>query len=156
LILAALVLILAVVVLTGCAEVDNAAARRAAAESSLETARAQAYAERVRADSQAAGERSLVRQAERDAAHQRVLELLPFLALIIGGLVLVGFAGLVFWDLRRQSVVTDAVLFLALQRWRLEQSERDAALWQAIAQLDRRSLPARDDRSPVVTIERRR
>jgi hypothetical protein len=80
-----------------------------------------------------------------------VLELLPFSALIVGGLVLAGFAGLIFWDLRHQSTGTDPRFFLYLERIQLEQAERDRQLWQALAQLDRRTLPVGDGRR--VTIE---
>ena len=136
-----------VVVLAGCESADNAAARRANAEASLEVARGQAYAERAAADAAAASERAATREAARDASHQRALELLPYVLLIWGGLLLVGFAAFVVWDLRalreRQTAAgSDPALLFHLERLQLEQAERDREIWRVLGLLARRTLPA--------------
>lgn len=142
-----LLFVVSLVLLAGCAEADRAAADRAHAQAGLEVARGQAYAERVAADTAAASERAATREAARDASHQRALELLPYVLLIWGGLLLVGFAAFVVWDLRslreRQApAATDPALLLYLDRLRLEQAERDREVWRALGTLARHTLPA--------------
>ena len=142
-----LAIAVSLVLLSGCESADNAAARRANAEASLEVARGQAYAERAAADAAAASERAATREAARDASHQRALELLPYVLLIGGGLLLVGFAAFVVWDLRslreRQTAAgSDPALLLYLDRLRIEQAERDREIWRVLGLLARRTLPA--------------
>jgi hypothetical protein len=138
------VLALGAVTLGGCESADNAAARRANAESSLVRAEAEAYARRVAAD-----------ESRRENGHQRALETLPFVVLILGGLLLAAFGAFIVWDRVRQTPrspqagTVDSALLLYLERLRLDQTERDRQLWQAIAHLDRRNLPVlRTAKSP--------
>ena len=148
--LAVLVLVIGMVILSGCASADSEAARRANAEAARVRAEAEAYQVRQQADAKAAAERANIRQMERDAAHQRTMETLPFVLAIVGGLVLAGLAGLMVWDLRRQATVTDPRLLVLLERLQLDQTERDRRIWQAIAHLNRRTLPDGDSTWEVV------
>lgn len=140
--------------LGGCESADNAAARRANAEAAAERAAAEAYQVRQQADTQAAAERSAIRQAEANAAHQRTIDLLPFVLAILGALVLAGLGLLAWWDLRAQRAqpavsapATDSALLFYLERLRLEQAEQ----WRALAQLARRTFPdSGDNRREVV------
>ena len=150
----ALVLLLVAVgilAIVSCESVDNAAARRAAEEAAQLRAEAEAYQVRQQADTEAAAERANVRQMERDAAHQRTLEMLPFVLAIGGGILVLVLAGLAFWDLRARRQTTpaaDPALLLYLERQRLDQAQ----LWRAIATLDRRSLVARGNDAREVVI----
>ncbi len=120
---------------------------RAAAE--REKAEAAAYEQRQSAAAAAAGERANVRQMERDAAHQRTLDLLPFVVAIGGGLALAGFGAFLVWDLRRRPVQpmgADPAMLVYLDRLRLDQAQQ----WRALAQLERRTLPAMDNEKGVV------
>jgi hypothetical protein len=149
----ALLAVVGILVLAGCVSADSEAARRANAEAALVRAEGQAYAERVRADAAAAAERANVRQMERDASHQRVMEVLPVLVILVGALLLAGLATAMFWDLRRQTSVSDPRLLVLLERLQLDQAERDRQLLGAIANLDRRTLPAGDDRAVIIYTE---
>ena len=140
-----------VVFLTGCASEDRAAAQRANSEAALETARGQAYAERVRADAAAAAERAAIREAAREASHQRAVEMLPIILIVVMLLLVVGLA---VWLLAFRAVVggqSDPALLYYLERQRLEQAE----IWRAIAHLERRRLQPGDGRGEV-TIYRER
>jgi len=113
--------------------------QRAAAEKAQ--AEADAYQKRIQADTSAAAERSALRQSERDAAHERTLELLPFVLLIvgvvaIGGLAVVALAG----RLQRPQVDPGVVLLLQRQDRRLQELER--AAYHQIAMEQRRLLGA--------------
>jgi outer membrane murein-binding lipoprotein Lpp len=137
-------------VLAGC---ESPAAQRERAQAERIRAEAEAYQVRLQADVDAAAERANVRQMERDAAHQRALETLPYLVAIGGGILVLVLAGLVFWDLRgsgppgrRAVATTDPALLLLLERQRLEQAQ----LWHAIAWLDRRSLSAGEHGREVI------
>ena len=130
--LVALAALGAVAVLAGCESADNAAARRANAQTEL-----------VRAQAAADSERAANREAARQAGHERMMETLPFLAVIVGGLLLAGMGGLAFWDLRSQRQTqggTDAAILLELRRLEMAQAERDRAMWRALAQVSRRRL----------------
>lgn len=129
-----------VLLLTGC---DSPAAQRERAQAERIRAEAQAYQQKKQADTEAASERANIRQMERDASHQRTMELLPFVLLIVGGLLLAGLGGLIFWDLRRQAALTvDPRLLACLEHLQLQQTEGDRQLWRALASIQRRSLPA--------------
>jgi hypothetical protein len=126
---------LAVSMVAGCAPVDNAAARRASAE-----------AEKIRAESAAEAERAAAREMQRDAAHQRSLETLPYLVLVVGLVGLAGLVGVMVWDGRgRQRDNTGQAVVAYLAELRAEQSRREAEVWRAIAHLERerRALPER-------------
>ena len=145
--LAAVLTILGLVVLAGC---DSPAAQRERARAERVRAEAIAYQQQVQADTQAAAERANVRQMERDAAHQRALETLPYVVLIGGGVGVALVLVLMFWDLRRaRPAAADPGLLFYLERLHLDQAERDRQLWRAIAHLDRRALAGVDDRREV-------
>ncbi len=124
------------------------------ADAEREKAEAEAYEQRSAAAVAAAGERANIRQLERDAAHQRTLDLLPFVLAIGGGLLLAGFRAFLVWDLRRrpvQPVGSDPAVLMYLDRLRLDQAQQ----WRALAQLDRRTLPAMDNEKGVVIYDDR-
>lgn len=98
-----------------------------------ERAAAEAYAVRRAADVQAAESRAAIRQAEREAGHQRSLEVLPYVLAIITGAVLLGGLGAVVVLVLNRPRQPDPLLLAYLERQRLEQAE----LWRAVAQLDR-------------------
>jgi hypothetical protein len=157
--------------LGACAASDNAAANRASAEASaaraaadVERARgeaaadqaraeaeadaekkraaAEAYQLQVQADVAAAAERSNIRQSERDAAHQRAMEILPYVALIVGALLLAGLGGLIFWDLRRNMAVPvhrtiDPRLLRILEQQQRQLADVERVSWHAIATAQR-------------------
>lgn len=150
-ILVAAVLASAALALPGCNALvsrDNAAANRLEAEATLERAEAnrlqteaEAYQRRLNADIQAAAERSALRQAERGAAHERTLELLPFMLLIVGVVVIGGLAvAALAGGLQRRQANPDVVLLLQRQDQRLAEIER--AMWRGIAAEQRRQLSA--------------
>jgi len=137
--LAVAILAAAVLVLPGCgapANKDNAAAERLRAEAELERARASA----ARAEVDAMAERASTRQFERDAAHERTLELLPFV-LLIAGLVAIGGLAVVALANRRGQAVDPGVVFL-LQRQDRRLQELERATWHVIAAEQRRQLTA--------------
>jgi hypothetical protein len=123
-----------VAALVSCESADQARARLNDSAANLERARADAYAQKLAADTTAA-----------DRAHERALETLPFVLAVGGGIVLLVVAGLVFWDLRQQPRQVDPALLLYLERQRLDQVQ----MWRAIAALERRSLPAGENRGEV-------
>lgn len=128
-------------------------AQRLQAQAGLELAKARADAERSQAETLAMSERAATRQMERDAAHQRALELLPFVAMILGAVGLAGLGALMFWDSRRNRAAVDPTLALLLGQMTRDQIQ----LWRAVAHLDRRAaLPAGDDRREVVIIDDQR
>lgn len=162
------VVLLGAMLLTGCESADNAAARRARAEqqaanaqrdaelarAEVERARGEADVERQRAVAEAEASLAATRQMERDAAHQRVVEMLPYVLVIVGGLLLAGLGGLMFWDLRRQPrpVAADPGL-LYLERLRLEDRARERDLWRAIALLARRGVGAGQEERVVIVYD---
>jgi hypothetical protein len=97
-------------------------------------AEALAYQTRKQADTEAAAERAAIRQVERDAAHQRALETLPYVALVGGGVLVLVLLVLAAWDLRSmRRQPTDPTVLLMLERLRLEQQSQ----WKALAHLER-------------------
>lgn len=152
LLIAALVLtlLLGVVTLSSCAAEDRAAAQRANAEAALEAAKGERYARQVQADAAAASERASTRQMERDAAHERALEMLPYV-LIVSGMVLIG--GVAAWILALrvtgQGSAESQALLAYIERLQLAQADRDRELWRAIAEIERRALGP-GDREVVV------
>ena len=152
--LVAVMLALAVVNMSGCktwgAEQDAGTARLQAeatlvrAEADLLQVRSEAYQQQVQADVQAAAERANIRQMERDASHERTLELLPFTVLLVG---LMGVVCLVVWVLatgwRRATLDAAMVLLFGRQEKRLQEVER--ALYHMIAVSQRRALRGEDE-----------
>lgn len=136
--LVALVLVAAVIALGWYVAQDLGAGRDRQAQ------RLAAEADLVRANTAAEVERAANREAARQAGHERVLELLPFLAVIVGALLLAGLGGLLFWDLRTQG---NATTLAELRRLEAAQAERERVLWHVLAEL--RRLP---DRGAEVTI----
>lgn len=151
-----LVLVGLVLALAGCDSLEaqrlRAQAELAHAQAAEERARGEAEAQRLRAQAEAAAERSraraeaeaslaATRQMERDAAHQRALETLPFVLAILGAGVVLALAVLAL--VRRPAPPTaDPRLLLELERLRLEAGMRERALWHALASVQRQTLPA--------------
>jgi len=112
--------------------------QRAAAEKAQ--AEADAYQKRLQADTSAAAERSALRQAERDAAHERTLELLPFVLLIVGVVAVGGLAvALVANNLRRHEA-PDPILMFLLQRQDRRLQELERVAYHQIAMEQRKQL----------------
>lgn len=131
------------------AQRQRAEAERIRAETEQVKAEALAYQQQTQADTQAAGERASIRQIERDAAYQRTLGLLPYVLTILGGLLLAGLGGLIFWDLRRQSSQNEPGI-AHLEYLLLQQAKDSRDLWRAIAKTQRLSLPASSQGREVV------
>lgn len=145
-------------VLVAC---EGPAAQRELAQAERIRAEAQAHERERAADAAAYAERAAVRQMERDAAHERTLETLPFV-LAIGGGVLVALAivvgGILLWreqSLRAAQPQPEPQTALATtpqpatldDLWAYLQ-QREAALWHALAILARRQQRTE---SPVQT-----
>jgi hypothetical protein len=136
---ALLAVALVLVLLAGCESADSAAARRAAAEADRVRAEGEAYQARAAADTQAAAERAAIREAARQAGHERALETLPFVVLLVGALGLAGLGAVLLWDTRtRPRADAGPAIVAYLADLRAEQARHEADLWRAIAHLDRR------------------
>lgn len=142
---------------------ESPAVQRELAQAERIRAEAQAYERQRAADAAAYAERAAVRQMERDAAHERTLETLPFVLAVGGGVLLalvIVVAGILLW--REQSIRRAAQpqpepqMALATTQppttlddlWAYLQ-QREAALWHALAVLARRQPPPT---SPVQTV----
>jgi hypothetical protein len=134
-----LVLVVAVLVVAGCESEDNAAARRAEAAASAERAQAEAYQVRMAADTEAAAERAAIREASRQAGHERVIELLPFVVAILGAVAVAGI-GLLVWSRPRQAPAVDPGILLLLEQQRRQLAEAERATWRIVAEAQRRQL----------------
>lgn len=144
-ILLVVVLVLGVMVLSGCespaAQRMDAEARLVQAEAARERARAEADVARLQARADAEASLAATRQMERDAAHQRMVESL--IALSLGVLPLSLAAGAVMFLLAaRQRYSLDPTLLVYLDRLQLRQAVRERELWHALATMQRRQLPA--------------
>jgi len=129
---------------------ESPAAQRELAQAERLRAEAQAYERQRAADSAAASERASVRQMERDAAHERTLETLPFVLAIGGGVLImlvVVVGGILIW--REQSLraaqprPAPTSALATMQQPSLDEvlaylQQREAALWHALAVLARR------------------
>ena len=120
----------------------EAEAQRQQALAEKAQAEADAYQKRIQADASAAAERSALRQAERDAAHERILELLPFTLLIVGVVALGGLAVVALAGKFRRQPQLDPGVILLLQRQDRRLQEVERATWHAIAAEQRRQLGA--------------
>lgn len=175
-VLLATVLVLGVAMLAGCespeAQRTNAEARLVQAEADRERAqveaealrlkaegearaaeeraRAEADVERQRARAEAEASLAATRQMERDAAHQRMVESLIALSLVILPLSLAAGAVMLLLARRRRSL--DPMLLIYLDRLQLRQAVHEHELWHAVARMQRQALPAGDHR-PVQVIE---
>jgi hypothetical protein len=148
---AVLVLVLAAVLVLALSGCESPAAQREQARADRIRAEAESYERQRAADSAAAAERSAVRLAERDAAHLRIMELLPIVIVLVGAVGLAGLAGLIVYDGRAQRQTDPALLFY------LEQQRREqAALWRAVAQLDRRAALGPGDQGGAIWTESER
>lgn len=116
---------------------------RTDAQAQRTVAQAEAYQVRQAADSAAAAERAAIRQAQRDASHERTIELLPWaLLIVVGGLVAVLLL-ILFLD-RRRPPSADPTLLAALHQIQLADQRRNLELWTAIAALSRpKGVPER-------------
>lgn len=140
LLVAILVAGLGLVVLIAC---ESPAAQRELARAERVRAEAQAYERERAADAAAYAERAAVRQMERDAAHERTLETLPFVLAIGGGVVVLCLGLFAWWDLRsqRQALPAPSEQQPEAEDWAgLAQAlaQRERALWHALATLSRR------------------
>jgi len=146
-------------VLIGC---ESPAAQRELAQAERIRAEAQAYERERAADAAAYADRAAVRQMERDAAHERTLEILPFVLAIGGGVVVLCLGLFAWWDLRsqRQAVPAPPQQQAGGEEWAelaraLEQRER--ALWHALATMARRQQgrdpAARTEESPWYVVK---
>jgi len=139
LLLMLLVLALSVFVLVGC---ESPAAQRELAAAERIRAEAQAYERERAADAAAEANRASVRQMERDAAHQRTMETLPFVVAVGGGVLVLVLAvmGGLFALSRQQQPGNSNPLALCGQEWgdlARVLAERDRQIWHALAELAR-------------------
>jgi hypothetical protein len=132
---------LAVMALSAC---ESPTAQREAARAERIRAEGESYERQRAADTAAASERAAVRQMERDAAHQRALEMLPVIVVLVGAVLLAGLAVLVVWDGRNRSPAADPALWYELRRLEAERAERERLLWHAIAAAHRGKLSGGD------------
>ena len=147
------VIVVIVVAVVGVISWDVGASRRLDARANLERAEAAAFEQRQQARTEAAEVRAQIRASEREASHQRTLEMLPYVALVVGAVVVVALAVvLVWWSVHRRQA--DAAMLLYLERLRLEQQVQNGELWAAIAQVDRRALGS-GDKSVVIYTDKR-
>jgi len=124
--------------------VAEAAAERERAEADRLQAEAESYQRRTEAATLAEIERAAIRQAERNASHERIIETLPFLVLIVGVLI-VGALAVVMLTGRQGQPVDDRD---PEQTWLLQQRvERQDRL---LADLERNVYHA------IATEQRRR
>lgn len=142
----------ALVFLTGC---DSPAAQRAKAEGEQALREAEAYRIKRQADLDAEADRAMIREAARDASHERTLEILPYTVLLAGLLLLGGLALFAFWDLRTQANhrQPDSALLVWIARAQAGQLERDRALWHAIGQLQRQALQRDRTGDSIVVVD---
>ena len=114
--------------------------QRAAAEKAQ--AEADAYQKRVQADTSAAAERSALRQLERDAAHERTLELLPFVLLIVGVVAVGALAVMALVGKLQRKPEPDPILTFLLQQQNRRLQELERVAYHQIAMEQRRLLVA--------------
>lgn len=148
------------VTLSGC---ESPAAQREQAKADRILAEAQAYEQRQQADMESAAERAAIREAGREASHQRTLEVLPFVLIIVGATLGMVFMGLLFWDMRVRAQATPMDMALQLQiqqlqqskqmqQLQLQQSEMERSFWHLIAEKQRQGLRAGNEGREVVVI----
>jgi len=121
----------------------NAEGHLAKAEAEAKVAQAQAEALRQQARAETEASIAATRQMEREAAHQRAMELLPQTALIIVGGVLMLALLLVFFGQtqRRPAVPLGYTLTpTEVERLLFSQAQETRQMWHAIATLQR-TLP---------------
>ena len=121
----------------------EAAAERERAETDRLQAEAEAYQRRTEAATSAEVERAAIRQAGRDASHERVIETLPFLVLIVG-VVTIGALALIVVAGRQQRpiVARDPELARLLQQQAERLAEIERATYHQIALNQRQQLTA--------------
>jgi len=120
--------------------VADAEAQRARAQAEKAQAEADAYQKRVQADTSAAAERSALRQLERDAAHERTLELLPFVLLIVGVVAVGALAVMALVGKLQRKPEPDPILTFLLQQQNRRLQELERAAYHQIAMEQRRLL----------------
>ena len=125
---------LAILMLTSCenpaVQQARAEADKALAEAKLLVAEADNYRIKRNADIDAANEAAARRENAREAAHQRALELLPFLLVLFFGFTIILVILLIFWASVRRPETNDTFLqYMA---------SRDKEFWSAMATLARR------------------
>ncbi|MBN1661957.1 MAG: hypothetical protein JXA93_26420 [Anaerolineae bacterium] len=95
------------------------------------------------------------KQMERDAAHQRMMETLVALALVVLTLSLLAAVAVLL--LARQWRVPERTLWIYLDQLQLRQVACKRELWHGLATMQRQALPVRDDRQRRIvdiTLER--
>jgi hypothetical protein len=138
-----LVMLLVVVLLTSC---ESPAAQRERAEAIRIQAEASAYQSRTLADSNAAAERAAIREAAREAGHQRALEMLPFVVTVGGGALCLVILLLAAWDLRsRRQAPADPALLAHLRALEMQQADQWRVLADLARQEERRGMIIYDD-----------
>ena len=132
----------------------EAAAERERAETDRLRAEAEAYQRRTEAATLAEVERSAIRQAERNASHERIIETLPFLALIIGVVAIGALAVIVMANRWQSAPARDPELTWLLRQQAERLAELERATYHQIAIQQRRQLST--SASPVTIYEANR
>lgn len=92
-------------VLVGCESADNAAARRANAEAQV-----------IQANTEAANERAANRMAQAEQGHRHFQENMPIIFIVAGAMVMVPFLACVaWWMIREQSIRQQQMMILSQQ-----------------------------------------
>jgi len=145
--LAVVILATTALILPGCNASKDITTNRLQAEAELartETDRiqveAEAYQKRLQADTTAAAERSALRQTERDASHERVMETFPLIIMSLG-LLVAGLATLIIlWGYLTRPRVPDQATILLLQQHDHRLAEIERATWHLLAAEQRHQL----------------
>jgi len=129
------------------AEADRALARAEAeaernrAEVDRLQVEAEAYQRRTEAATSAEIERSAIRQAERNASHERIIETLPFLILVVGVVAIGALAVVMVAGRQSRPVARDPELTFLVQRQQQQLDALERAIYAQIARSQRRRLP---------------
>ena len=122
------------------AELARAEAQRERVETDRLQAEAEAYQRRTEAATLAEVERAAIRQAERNASHERIIETLPFLVLIVGVVAIGALAVIVVAGRQRGVPARDPELTWLLQQQAERLAELERATYHQIAMQQRQQL----------------
>lgn len=143
------------IMLSGC---ESPAAQREHARAERSLAEAQAYQQRVQADTVAAAERAAIRESERERGHQQAMEMLPYVLIIGGGLLVAGLVVLMMWDVRlhgRPGGMDPAVMAQQMEQLRLQHAATERAMYRLLIEMQRQKLSAGMREREVVVVEPR-